>query len=175
MNNGMMALMVVIMALSSACSREQGTQQQSVQHVPTQAEFRAAERKKQDCLYAAREAVCAEKRDEAAFLKANGRDAGVAEDAAKPCYQEVADYRDARMHLDDMFSPEDDGSCRLRLPMEAVQSEKDMVVFRNYRNGIWLVQRNASAAALKVVKRAEADWKRAKEQGIIVHWQRARQ
>jgi hypothetical protein len=80
----------------------------------------------------------------------------------------VADYREARMHLDDMFTPVEDGSYRVRFPLEAVYSEKDMVVFRNYRNAIWLVKKDASDTALKIVGRAEADWNRAKKDGAVV-------
>jgi hypothetical protein len=162
------ALLVLTLAMSSACSREQGVQPQKAQPVPPAAEVRAAERKKQESLYAAREVECAKKRDEAAFLKANGRDADVAENAAKTCYQAVADFREARMHLDDMFSPQDDGSYRVRFAVEGVNAEKDMVVFRNYRNAIWLVKRNVSDAALKIMERAEADWNRAKKTGAVV-------
>ena len=168
MNHRTTALLVLALAITSACSREQGTQPQKAQPVPSAAEVRAAERKKQESFYASREVECAKKRDEAAFLKANGRNADVAENAARVCYQEVADFREARMHLDDMFSPQDDGSYRVRFPVEGVYADKDMVVFRNYRNAIWLVKRNASDAALKIMERAEADWNRAKKQGAVV-------
>lgn len=160
--------MVMVAALCSACSREQGAQQHKERPVPTATEVRAAERKKQDSFYAALELECAKKRDDAAFLKANGRDADVVENAARACYQEVADFREARMHLDDMFSPQDDGSYRVRFPMQAVRSEKDMVVFRNYRNAIWIVKQNVSDASLKLAKSSEADWDLAKKQGIVV-------
>jgi hypothetical protein len=85
MNLRMMALATVMLVMSSACSKS-SLPRPKEQRTATALDKQTSERNRLDSFYATRELECAKKRDEAAFLKANGRHAGVAEDAAKVCY-----------------------------------------------------------------------------------------
>jgi hypothetical protein len=163
-----------------ACKREEpkatskNNIDRSAKAIPAE---RPAERTRIDAFYSTRELECAKKSGEAAFLSANGRDARVPDRDAKACYAEVADYREAMSHLDDMFAPIDGTSYRLGFEMNAVNAEIDLGLFLDVRRGIDAIGRarsesgTSSAAVFQAsswLKSALARSEKAEKSGVVI-------
>ena len=125
----------------------------------------------EEARYAAKELECSQYRSDAEFLRANDRNPSVVETKAKACYEEVADYKEAKLHKAAMFNTIGDGSATLRFKMEAVRSESDLDIFWAYRAADGGMKKEGAGPNLERYlaesDRAADQWKRAKTQGRV--------